>query len=285
MAWFKVDDNLDFHPKVVAAGNAAMGLWVRAGAYCASHLTDGFIPRQMIAPLGGRPRDVSKLVEVGLWIPGSATDRPENSQGSARDRPEIGHGSATGETDYGGQGRAKGDGWWFRNWSEFQPTKAQVEADRAATAERVREWRKRKSNGSSNTVTNTVTNTVGTPVPSRPVPSRTPSTTTAAPDGFAEFWEVWPRKEDKKKAGAAYAKALKRSDADTILAGAKRYRDDPNRLAQYTKLPTTWLNGDCWDDAPLPPRGDGRPSANQQPAYDPWAAGYAELERRRREAG
>src|SRR5699024_5278149 len=30
---------------------------------------------------------------------------------------------------------------------------------------------------------------------------------------------------------------------------------------------------------------DGRPTGPQRPAYDPWAAGYAELERRRKETG
>jgi len=43
MPWFKVDDTLAFHAKVVAAGNAAMGLWVRAGAHSMQQLTDGFI--------------------------------------------------------------------------------------------------------------------------------------------------------------------------------------------------------------------------------------------------
>ena len=34
-AWFKVDDNLALHPKVLGAGNAAMGMWVRAGSWSA----------------------------------------------------------------------------------------------------------------------------------------------------------------------------------------------------------------------------------------------------------
>uniref|UniRef100_UPI003298ACA4 hypothetical protein n=1 Tax=Salmonella enterica TaxID=28901 RepID=UPI003298ACA4 len=64
--WFKVDDNLAFHRKVVAAGNAAMGLWVRAGSWCAQHLTDGFIPDHMINVLGTATQR-AKLVKVGLW--------------------------------------------------------------------------------------------------------------------------------------------------------------------------------------------------------------------------
>lgn len=33
MSWFKVDDHLAFHRKTLAAGNEAMGLWVRAGSW------------------------------------------------------------------------------------------------------------------------------------------------------------------------------------------------------------------------------------------------------------
>lgn len=248
MAWFKVDDKLWSHPKWLETPPAARGLWITAGSWCAHHEQDGVIPRSAVRFLGHTFKHASDLVRVRLWI----------------------------ETEAG---------YEFHGWAEFQPTSAELQEKRAIKAAAGRagglaSGRSRREAGASPGASRP-DEANGKPVP---VPSRTPSTTTAAPDGFAEFWEVWPRKEDKKKAGAAYAKALKRSDADTILAGAKRYRDDPNRLAQYTKLPTTWLNGDCWDDAPLPPRGDGRPTS-QQPAYDPWAAGYAELEKRRKEAG
>lgn len=29
MPWFRVDDDFALHPKAIAAGNAALGLWVR----------------------------------------------------------------------------------------------------------------------------------------------------------------------------------------------------------------------------------------------------------------
>jgi hypothetical protein len=47
MPWFRIDDTFAFHPKVLAAGNAAVGAWVRLGSYCAAHLTDGFVPELM----------------------------------------------------------------------------------------------------------------------------------------------------------------------------------------------------------------------------------------------
>lgn len=66
MPWFVVDDSAHMHPKIVAAGNAALGLWLRAGAYAAQHLTDGTVPG-VIAKMYGTPAQVRKLVAAGLW--------------------------------------------------------------------------------------------------------------------------------------------------------------------------------------------------------------------------
>lgn len=67
MTWFKVDDNLAFHPKVLTAGNTAMGLWVRAGAWSSAQLTDGHIPTTMLPVLGAKKTDADRLVTAGLW--------------------------------------------------------------------------------------------------------------------------------------------------------------------------------------------------------------------------
>lgn len=73
MGWFKVDDQLAFHAKVMLAGNSAMGLWIRAGAWSSAHLTDGFIPTHMAAAMANmangmaNPCDQDALVMAGLW--------------------------------------------------------------------------------------------------------------------------------------------------------------------------------------------------------------------------
>lgn len=77
-----------------------------------------------------------------------------------------------------------------------------------------------------------------------------------APTGdFTRFWSIYPRREGKDAAKRAWDKAIKRADTSEILAGAARYRDDPNRDPQFTKNPATWLNAACWSDDPLPTRG------------------------------
>jgi hypothetical protein len=110
VTWFKVDDSLAFHPKVLAAGNAAMGLWVRAGAYCAHLLTDGWLPDGAIPSLGGRKRDADALVRAGLW---------ERVDG----------------------------GYRFHQWGDRNPAKSQVEAERAAARERMQAHRFAKRSG------------------------------------------------------------------------------------------------------------------------------------------
>lgn len=71
---------------------------------------------------------------------------------------------------------------------------------------------------------------------------------------FDAFWEVYPRKEGKAKARIAWVKAVRKVDTDTLVAGAARYRDDPNREAAFTAHAATWLNGERWEDDLLPAR-------------------------------
>lgn len=73
-------------------------------------------------------------------------------------------------------------------------------------------------------------------------------------DRFDEFWEVVPKKVGKQAARKAWAKATKATDPDVIIAGMKRYRDDPNRSDAFTKNPQGWLNDGRWEDDPLPDR-------------------------------
>lgn len=133
MTWFKVDDGFAFHPKAIEAGNAALGLWVRAGAWCGANLTDGALPRHMIGTLGAQARDARRLVQVGLWV----------------------------ET---------GTGYRFHEWGLMQPTKADVEAERAANRARQKAWRDKKRNGVTDDVSNGETNAAPTrPDPTRPI--------------------------------------------------------------------------------------------------------------------
>ena len=111
MSWFKVDDGLHSSRKLLSipkrARFAAVGLWTVAGSWSADQLTDGHVPDYMIKEWGAPPAAPDALVDAGLW--------------------ERTH-----------------DGYLFRNWHEYQPSKQDVDAERAASRERMRELRARR---------------------------------------------------------------------------------------------------------------------------------------------
>jgi hypothetical protein len=87
--WFKVDDSFAFHPKTMAAGNPAIGLWVRAGAWAGDQHTGGHIPYRLLGSLGTRAQ-ARDLVKSRLWIPDS-------------------------------------DSWRFHDWTDYQPSAHDLE--------------------------------------------------------------------------------------------------------------------------------------------------------------
>jgi hypothetical protein len=105
MVWFKVDDQFWGHPKQTALPAGPIALWVRAGSWASSQLTDGFVPGHMVTMLGGKKRDAQQLVTAGLW---------EQVEG----------------------------GYQFHDWGEFQPTREHVLKERADAKERMSRRRK-----------------------------------------------------------------------------------------------------------------------------------------------
>lgn len=106
MAWGRVDDNLAFHPKVMQAGNEAMGLWIRSLSWCAQQLTDGHVPDGIIHAFGGRELS-HRLVDAGLWH----------------------------QVD---------GGFEFNDWHDYQPTRESVMAEREAARSRMARVRANK---------------------------------------------------------------------------------------------------------------------------------------------
>lgn len=107
-------------------------------------------------------------------------------------------------------------------------------------------------------------------------------------DEFEQFWKIYPRTRDGKfEASKAFAKALTVTDLETILNGAYRYANDPNRSDAYTKMASTWLNKRCWDDGPLPARGSGRRTMSERlrGEYDTLMASSTVSQARQLESG
>ena len=66
--------------------------------------------------------------------------------------------------------------------------------------------------------------------------------------GFEGFYQAFPKRVGRGAALRAYRSAIKKTTPGVILAGAKRYADDPNRKPEFTKHPASWLNGEHWAD-------------------------------------
>jgi hypothetical protein len=82
---------------------------------------------------------------------------------------------------------------------------------------------------------------------------------TTSPERFEEFWAAYPRRSDRGHARTAYAKALSKTDAETLILGAKKYAAHVDgKDPKYVALPTTWLNGERWsDELDAPTTGGG----------------------------
>lgn len=118
MTWAKVDDRLWCHPKFLDLSLEATGVWVRSLSWCSMHLTDGAIPRALPATLGWPTSAVDQLVAAVLW---DEADR----------------------------------GWAIHDYLEFNPSKAEVLAERSAgkkRASRSRDRRKRTDVGQGESV-------------------------------------------------------------------------------------------------------------------------------------
>lgn len=88
------------------------------------------------------------------------------------------------------------------------------------------------------------------------------TTTPPSPSGFDAWWDVWPKKQGKGTARTAYARALKKIPEEELLSktrswvAAKPYSD-----MKFCPMPSTWLNGERWDDDVVPARTGSAGSA------------------------
>lgn len=163
MPWFKIDDGFWSHPKILELSDAAVALWVRAGSYCAGHLTDGVVKRSTLRMLGADRDAATELVLAGLW--------DTNSDGV----------------------------WSFHDWEDYQPTREEVLKDRAAAAERKRVSRERsraKSQKESQRDSR-VTDGVSPASPTRPDPTRPLSTSNEVERALTPYCRKHPGGTDE----------------------------------------------------------------------------------------
>lgn len=110
MSWVRLDDQMAFHAKIVAAGNEAVGAWVRILALTCAQLSDGRVT-QAVALTIAKQKVLEVLVKVRLL------DRTE-------------------------------DGYVVHDFHDWNPPAADVKAKREAERKRKEDARKGQSRGS-----------------------------------------------------------------------------------------------------------------------------------------
>ena len=115
MAWGRLDDSFYDHPKTLRIWRkcpGAVGLHARAISYCAKHQTDGYIMAEIVNGLSPLQRDreeqVKALIEEQAWY----------------------------ESE---------DDFAVHDYLDYNPSKEETEAKRAADRDRKREQRARKN--------------------------------------------------------------------------------------------------------------------------------------------
>lgn len=81
------------------------------------------------------------------------------------------------------------------------------------------------------------------------------------PEGFVDFWSMWPasdRKNDRKKCAAKWKRSGFSSKLPLILAHVEALKDSKQWRDGFEPAPLTYLNGERW--------GDGMPSESAQTA-------------------
>lgn len=178
MPWVRFDDQFPIHRKVDGLSDAAYRLHTSAIFWSARNLTDGFVSEDDLDGVTARVRTparfASECVKRDTWHE-AGTACPSLKCPPAPD----------GET-----------GWVIHDYWAYQPTKAQVLADREKAAGRQAKWREAKSgrnavtqpsmpqsvpihNGSSNGVTNAVSASS----PPRPAPKGSGAGSPGRPSG------------------------------------------------------------------------------------------------------
>jgi hypothetical protein len=115
--WFRLDQGFHSHPKIIAAGNEAIGLYARCGTYAAEHSTDGFI-REDIAVLYGAS-DTGSRRNPGTGKPETLAETLVRTMLWRRTR----------------------GGWTMPDYLDYNPSKQAVDKERKQAAERQRRRR------------------------------------------------------------------------------------------------------------------------------------------------
>lgn len=146
-------------------------------------------------------------------------------------------------------------GWIIVNYSKYRDL-ISLDGRRFANAERMRRYRAKKKSSCSATQQVCSPTCYTSEEESEAIPEAISEKTKilcASSDArFGEFWELWPRKINKKPAAKAWRKqATSDAKAAKIIQAVQDQRDYLTRNGtEYCPHPSTWLNQERYDDDP-----------------------------------
>jgi hypothetical protein len=243
--FIKVHEDMPDHPKIEPLSDKAFRLLVETWCWCKRHTNDGRMAAASWARRG-TPRSRGELEKAGLVDVEGATVLVHDYLDWQSSKAQI-----EAKQDAIRAGAVEGN---HRRWhlarSAYDPNcplcDPQVSgADRPTDSPPSRPpignaLGDRVAPESTETETETEKEKTSSPAPRATVDD---------PE-FDRFWEAYPRKVGKGEARKAWVKIRKAGiDAALIVAGAERYRDDPQRKdIAFTKHPGPWLNAERWTD-------------------------------------
>jgi hypothetical protein len=242
VTWLRLDDGMVDHPKIEALSDRAFRAYHRLLSAAARFQSDGRVTRALLQRINGATRahvaPTAELIRQGLL-----------------------------SVDENGDG-------WLHDFLEYNPSKQQVLRRREHDAKRQQRLRSRRDTPRDEKSMSRRDSAGPDPAPISVVQKNGSSGSSSShlrDISFNAFYEAFPRHQGKGAARKSYERARGKTDEAAILAGAERYRDDPNRDAEFTCLPATWLNQERWGDDPLPWRaGNGQPpKATTAEPFDP----------------
>ena len=172
MAYVRLDDQIDEHPKILRAGPAAAWMWAMAIAYSNRRLTDGFVPMEQIHRLTSvRGPAALKLAEV--CVRERLFDAVEGGY-RVHDYLDLNPTKEKAETAREAAARRKAE---QREREESRPVTRMSQRDRGVTPPLVTDMSQRDMNGQMCDLAGAP----ATPLPSPPTPVVSDDTTRTAP--------------------------------------------------------------------------------------------------------
>ena len=225
---------------------SAFSVWTFAISYCAGELNDGELSRfHLKYLLGASDEDIDALIDAHLL--------DEHEDGTLWLHDFV-----------AAQGRSRAD------VEEAKAKKAEAGRKGGAASGESRNAKQDSSKTKPDTDTDTDTdeNSSNEEFSLPQTPSQAEGAAEIAdedyPIEFEQFWQAYPRKTGKRKTFEAWRKARRKTNNTFLIAKASRYAADPNREPGYTFTPANWLDGEHWDDDPLPAKPD--PTARPSPS-------------------